>query len=139
MKLNFKLKSTSQKVFFILSDAKLFEKFHPVIFKIDDLGNDHFLIHETLKFLFIPITFTYPAKISSNKEKGIVQMNAVVMKLVKVELNFLIKDFSTYTEVVEEIKIHSWLPAHPVMMMIFKKQHNILFENIEASDKYTQS
>jgi hypothetical protein len=132
MKLNFKLKSSTQKVFSILSDAKLFEKFHPVIFKIDDLGNDNYLIHETLKFLLIPITFTYPAKILSNKEKGMVQMNAVVMKLVKVELNFLIKEFTTYTEVVEDIKINSWLPAHPVMMMIFKKQHGKLFLNIDA-------
>ncbi len=132
MKLNFKLKSSTQKVFSILSDAKQFEKFHPVIFKIDDLGNDNYFIHETLKFLFIPITFTYPAKILSNKEKGMVQMNAVVMKLVKVELNFLIKDFTTYTEVVEDIKINSWLPAHPVMMMIFKKQHGKLFLNIDA-------
>ena len=132
MKLNFKLKSSTQKVFSILSDAKQFEKFHPVIFKIDDLGNDNYLIHETLKFLFIPITFTYPAKILSNKEKGMVQMNAVVMKLVKVELNFLIKEFTTYTEVVEDIKINSWLPAHTVMVMIFKKQHGKLFLNIDA-------
>jgi len=132
MKLNFKLKSSTQKVFSILSDAKLFEKFHPVIFKIDDLGNDNYLIHETLTFLLIPITFTYPAKILSNKEKGMVQMTAVVMKLVKVELNFLIKEFTTYTEVVEDIKINSWLPAHPVMMMIFKKQHGKLFLNIDA-------
>lgn len=132
MKLNFKLKSSTQKVFSILSDAKQFEKFHPVIFKIDDLGNDNYLIHETLTFLLIPITFTYPAKILSNKEKGMVQMNAVVMKLVKVELNFLIKEFTTYTEVVEDIKINSWLPAHPVMMMIFKKQHGKLFLNIDA-------
>ncbi len=132
MKLNFKLKSSSQKVFSILSDAKQFEKFHPVIFKIDDLGNDNYLIHETLKFLFIPITFIYPAKILSNKEKGMVQMTAVVMKLVKVELNFLIKEFTTYTEVVEDIKINSWLPAHPIMMMIFKKQHGKLFLNIDA-------
>jgi hypothetical protein len=132
MKLNFKLKSSTQKVFSILSDAKQFEKFHPVIFKIDDLGNDNYLIHETLTFLLIPITFTYPAKILSNKEKGMVQMNAVVMKLVKVELNFLIKEFTTYTEVVEDIKINSWLPAHPVLMMIFKKQHGKLFLNIDA-------
>lgn len=128
----FKLKSSPQKVFSVLSDAKQFEKFHPVIFKIDDLGNDHFLIHETLKFLYIPITFTYPAKISSNKEKGIVQMNAIVMKLVKVELNFLMTETPDFTEIVEEINIQSWLPVHPVMMLIFKQQHAKLFLNIDA-------
>jgi hypothetical protein len=47
-------------------------------------------------------------------------------------LNFLIKEFTTYTEVVEDIKINSWLPAHPVLMMIFKKQHGKLFLNIDA-------
>lgn len=136
MILKFKLKSSSQKVFSILSDAKLFEKFHPVIFKIDDLGNDHFLIHETLKFLFIPITFTYPAKISPNKEKGIVQMNAVVMKLVKVDLNFLITETPVCTELVEEIKIQSWLPVHPVMRMIFKIQHAKLVLNIDTDSGF---
>ncbi len=136
MILKFKLKSSPKKVFSILSDAKLFEKFHPVIFKIDDLGNDHFLIHETLKFLFIPITFTYPAKISSNKEKGIVQMNAVVMKIVKVDLNFLIAETPNCTEIVEEINIQSWLPVHPVMRMIFKQQHTKLFLNIDADSGF---
>src|SRR5690606_40899548 len=53
---------SSDLVFDYLTDMQKFVLVHPVISKIDSTGQESYLVHETLKFGFVPFSFTYPAR-----------------------------------------------------------------------------
>jgi carbon monoxide dehydrogenase subunit G len=57
MQLSFKVKKTSDIIFDYLTDMQKVTSVHPVIFQINKTGNKSYLIHEMLKFGFIPISF----------------------------------------------------------------------------------
>lgn len=121
------------EVYDYLSDAKKFTSVHPVIYDIKEKGNNELLVYERLPLLFIPIRFTYPARIIGNGNKDQVLMTATVMKLVHIRLEFRLQAEAQHTRVVEEIDLRSFLPVHFIMYRIFKKQHRQLFRNISDS------
>lgn len=131
MKLSFKIKKDVQFVFDTLSDMQKFVTVHPVIFQVDPLGEQNYLVHETLKFGPLPFTFTYPVSIEKNINAQSIVMRASVFKLTKIEMNFILKAEGDFTIVEEEIKFKSPLPVKGKMQRIFKKQHVQLFKNIE--------
>ena len=108
-----------------------FVSVHPVISQIDNIGNESYLIHETLKFGFIPFSFTYPVTIEKSTTYKTVNIQATVFKLTKIEMKFVLKADNDYTIIDEEILFKSPLPIKFIMESIFKKQHNQLFKNIE--------
>ena len=57
MKLSFRIHKKSDLVFDYLTDMQKFVSVHPVISKIDNTGQESYLVHETLKFGFIPFSF----------------------------------------------------------------------------------
>ena len=131
MHLSFRLKKTSNFIFDYLTDIQKFVSVHPVIFKMDKTGNDSYLVYETLKFGFIPFTFTYPVTIEKNQIDKIVIIRATVMKWIKIELKFILKTYNDITVVEESIQFKSPLPIKFAMQSIFRKQHSQLFKNIE--------
>lgn len=131
MKLKFRLKKTPDFIFDYLTDMQKFVSVHPVIFQIDNTGNESYLVHETLKMGFIPFSFTYPVTIEKNNIEKIVIIRATVMKLTKIEMKFVLKTDNDYTIVDEVINFKSPLPIKFIMQRIFKKQHSQLFKNIE--------
>lgn len=132
MNLEFYIQKPIDTVFSFLLDMKKFESAHPVITKIDHISDNKYLIHETLKFAFIPFSFTYPATVLGNPSQNQVVMEAVVMKLVNVRIEFNLLEENETTIIKEEIQFKSILPVHPILKGGFKKQHKRLFENIEA-------
>lgn len=130
MELRFEVNKPAYFVFNYLTDMQKFCSIHPVIHKIEDEGNNSYMIHETLKFGFIPITFTYPATVESNKEEYQIKMKATIMKFTKVEMQYKITDHGNTSIVNEIINYHSILPLKFAMRRIFKKQHEILFKNM---------
>lgn len=66
MKLSFRIHNKSDIIFEYLTDMQKFVSVHPVIFKIENSSNNNYLVHETLKFGFIPFSFTYPVNIEKN-------------------------------------------------------------------------
>ncbi|MDP3557113.1 MAG: hypothetical protein Q8T03_07040 [Bacteroidota bacterium] len=134
MVLSFKIKSTAELIFDYLSDMQKFVLVHPVIFKIDDTGNNTYLVHEKLQFGFIPVTFTYPFTIEKNLANKIIIMRATVMKFTKIEIHFSLKQENDFTLVEETIQFKSPLPVKFIMQGIFKKQHTQLFKNIETKN-----
>lgn len=104
---------------------------HPVIYRIDDTGKNSYLVYETLKFAFIPFSFTYPVTIEKDDINKTVKIRATVKKLTKVEMTFLLKKDGEFTSVEEEIQFKSILPVKSIMKRIFRKQHTQLFKNIE--------
>jgi carbon monoxide dehydrogenase subunit G len=133
MKLKFRLKKTPDFIFDYLTDMQKFVSVHPVIFQIDNTGNESYLVHETLKMGFIPFSFTYPVTIEKNNIEKIVIIRATVMKLTKIEMKFVLKTDNDYTIIEEVINFKSPLPFKFIMQRIFKKQHSQLFKNIEQN------
>jgi carbon monoxide dehydrogenase subunit G len=131
MKLIFRVKKNEDLIFDYLTDMQKFVSVHPVIYKINNTGNNCYLVHETLKFCFIPFSFTYPVTIEKNISNKIVIIKATVFKLTNIEMKFVIKAENHYTIIEEEINFRSLLPVKFIMQSIFRKQHKQLFKNIE--------
>ena len=131
MKLSFRAHKNLEFVFDYLTDMQKFASVHPVISQIDNIGNESYLVHETLKFGFIPFSFTYPVTIEKSTQNKKVNIRATVFKLTKIEMKFILKGDNDYTIIDEEILFKSFLQITFIMEVIFKKQHNQLFKNIE--------
>lgn len=85
MKLTFRLKKSSEFIYDHLTDMQKYVSVHPVIYKIDKLENDRYLVYETLKIAFIPISFKYPATIEKSLADKSVLMKATVFKWTKLK------------------------------------------------------
>jgi len=131
MKLTFRLKKSPEFVFEHLTDMQKFVSVHPIISQIEPKGSEQYLVHETLRFLRLPFSFTYPVTLEVNSPERIVTMRANVMKLVKIEMKFVLKPENDFTFIEENINFRSALPVKFILQSIFKKQHRQLFKNIE--------
>src|SRR5690606_18774392 len=123
MKLSFSINKNIDRTFDFLTDMQKFVSVHPVIFQLDDLGNENYLVHETLKFGFIPFSFTYPVTIEKNIADKKVIIRATVFKMTKIEMKFVLKADNDSTIIDEEISFKSPLPIKFIMEGIFKTQH----------------
>lgn len=130
MELKFQLNKPTNFVFDYLVDSEKFVSVHPVIFKMDKLEANNYLVYEKLKFAFIPVTFKYTATVIGDVNKKWVAVNASVMGIVKIEMKFNLNSNNNTTEVVEIVHFKSVLPVKFFMQQIFKKQHKLLFQNI---------
>ena len=131
MQLSFRLKKTSAFIFDYLTDMQKFTSVHPVIYQINKTSTDSYLVHETLYFSVIPFSFSYPVTIEKSVIDKIVIIRAIVFKLTKIEMKFVLTSDSDYTIIQETIQFKSPFPVKFIMQHIFKKQHNQLFKNIE--------
>lgn len=130
MELSFKVKKPPHLVFDYLTDMQKFTSVHPVITKIAKTASDNYMVYETLRFGFIPFSFSYPIIIHSEPMKNTVIIRAMVMKIMKIEITFKLKKETEYTIIEENIRFKSFLPVRSLMERIFKKQHTQLFKNI---------
>jgi carbon monoxide dehydrogenase subunit G len=128
-----KIKKSPDCVFDYLTDIQKFASAHPAITKIDRKSANRYLVHETLKLGFIPVSFTYPATIDSYPEENIIIMRATVMRLTKIEMTFSLKASNGSTIIKENILFSSPLSICSVLERVFKTQHTQLFRNIEMS------
>ncbi|GAA4335372.1 hypothetical protein GCM10023149_43330 [Mucilaginibacter gynuensis] len=131
MELTFNIDAPLDSVYEYLTDMQKFVAVHPVINKIDRVLGNNYLVHETLKFCGIPFAFTYPATIAQNYNDRKIQMHASVMRLTKIEMNYTLSANNNMTTVNETITFSSPLPIKRIMAGIFKKQHTLLFKNID--------
>lgn len=132
MKLSFRIHKNLDFVFDYLTDMSKFVSVHPVISQIDNTGLGSYLVHETLKFGFIPFSFTYPVIVEKNAIEKTIIIRATVFKLTKIEMKFFLKADNDYTIIEEEIDFKSPLPVIFILENTFKNQHRKLFKNIEA-------
>jgi carbon monoxide dehydrogenase subunit G len=132
MKLTFLTSKSLDQTFDYLTDMQKFAAIHPVISKIIDKGEQHYLVYETLSFAGIPFSFTYPVFVSSDHKNNTVTFKATVFKFTKIEMYFLLRTENNNTIIEEEILIKTVLPIKFLMQHIFKTQHSQLFKNLEA-------
>jgi carbon monoxide dehydrogenase subunit G len=131
MKLTFAVNKSPEFIFDYLTDMDKFVSVHPLISRIENLGDNHFRVHETLKFWFIPYSFTYPVTIQKNVEEKKIVMKAVIQKMTHIEMHFTIRDSGHSSSVEEDISIKTFLPVKGFIWKIFKKQHELMFRNID--------
>jgi carbon monoxide dehydrogenase subunit G len=113
MKISFKVKKNSEFISQYLTDMQKFTSVHPIISKIDSLGNNTYLFHETLTFAAIPFSFKYQTLVEERESE--ILMNANVLKLVKISITFEFIEEGEYTIVVEKVKFQTFLPIHFIL------------------------
>lgn len=127
-----RLGKSVHQVYDCLIDPQKFVRFHPVIYRMDPIGQSTYLVHEKLSLIGLPISFTYKAKIAEQPSQNKVEMSASVFGLVNLELQFIIAAQQDGCIVTECIQIQSSLPLAWAMKPVIKKQHTLLFEAIGA-------
>lgn len=130
MKLSFKIHQKIDTVFEYLSDMQKFVSVHPLIFRIDHITDESYTVHERLRVGFIPFSFTYPITIEKDRSNNRLIIRAIVFKLTRIEIKFMLKEENDHTIINEEIIFKSPLPITFIMEKIFRKQHSLLFKNI---------
>ncbi|MEO7175127.1 MAG: hypothetical protein ABIV51_04755 [Saprospiraceae bacterium] len=133
MQLNFQSKRPLIDIFSYLSDMDKFVKVHPVIYKINTIGDNKYKAYETLKMGFLPITFNYSFTVEADPNTNAILIRATVMKLTTIEMTFTLSHQEGLTDIVETIQFRSVLPVKSIMRKVFRKQHRLLFENIEKA------
>lgn len=134
MQLIFQLNAPIGKVYDYLTEADKFVETHPIIHKMEPLtATNMYKVFETVKFGFIPYSFSYKATISGNSEQNQVIIFASISRLTKIEMIFNLISTASGCQVEENILFNSPLPIKSFMKKLFAKQHQILFENIEKA------
>jgi carbon monoxide dehydrogenase subunit G len=128
--LNFEVNKPSALVYAHLSDMQKFVSVHPVIYKIERLDTNNYLVFEKLRFGMLTHTFRYTVNVIDNAMDNTIYMKARVMGLVKIELIFCIKREGATTKVSEVITFKTFLPVKRLIGRIFTTHHNALFSNI---------
>jgi carbon monoxide dehydrogenase subunit G len=131
MKLSFSLTASPDHVFRYLSEPALFTTVHPVIQKMEPLGDHMFKVFERIKLGFIPYSFHYVAQITDNMEKKTIRMEATIRKSSRIIFDFSIRPGQNGTIVEEDIQVEGmgWLKS--LLEQFIRHQHNILFSNID--------
>ncbi|RZK43330.1 MAG: SRPBCC family protein [Pedobacter sp.] len=134
MTLHFLVHLPLNTVFENLTDMQRYVSYHPVITQIDRTGTYTYLVHETLKFGPLPISFTYPVKLERDNTTKKVIFKAQVMKINHITMAFELVEKDGLTHITETITFKTPLPVRSLMGKIFKAQHTQLFENMDAGN-----
>lgn len=127
--ITYKANSSAATLTTYLTETDKFVTVHPLIYRMEHLGGNNYKVYEKVTFGFIPINFTYKATISQSN--GRVLIDATVMRLTKLSMNFSFDEQRDHTIVNEELEIKSPLPIHRFMVNLIKEQHQLMFEAIE--------
>jgi len=93
-------------------------------------------VYETLKFAYLPFSFTYPVTVEQSIEESTVIITATAFKLTRITMTFKLKKNNDFTIVEENLQIKSPLPLKNIMQGILKRQHKKLFKNIELRQNH---
>jgi carbon monoxide dehydrogenase subunit G len=132
MQLTFQVSKSPAFVHHCLTDPIRFVEMHPVITALEPSGGHNFIVFETLKVGFIPISFKYKATFHFQEGTNQVQIRAVVARFTRIDMRMELLGNDKGTRIEETIKIRSFLPIGPILRRVFRKQHTLLFQNIDA-------
>ena len=131
MQLTYNINKPVNQVFSYLSEIKKFAHIHPLIKKVKIIGINEYMIYEKMNFGFISRSVIYPATIKADYASKKITMEAVVKKLVTIRLHFTITENGNGALIKEEIAIQSKLPVKGIVEKICRKQHGLMFQNME--------
>jgi carbon monoxide dehydrogenase subunit G len=127
--LKFRIYKDKNTIIHYLTDADKFVSVHPLIYKMENSGKNRYKVFEKVDFGFIPYRFTYYALITHDIDH--VKIVATVMGITKISMVFTFLEEGGLTIIKEKITVKSPLPIKNYMVELFRKQHQILFSNIE--------
>ncbi len=131
MILQFTVAQNLNKVFQSLSEPEKFITVHPLIFKMEALGNAQYRVYERVKLGFIPYYFSYRAEINNNG-KDEVSISAVVFGITKLRLHFKLSENGDITTIREEAEVSAPFPVKHIMYRVLATQHELMFKNISG-------
>lgn len=129
--LHFQVKADKHHVLEYLITADKFLSAHPLIYKMESLGNDMYLVNEKVNFSLLTYHFQYKAKIV--KQENGISIEANIMDWVKISMKMILNAEGEHTSVCEAVDIKTFLPVKNFMLRMIKKQHKLFFENIEKA------
>lgn len=135
MELIFQVSADPKRVFDHLSDMELFVGVHPLIERMEPIGENTFRVHERVQLGPIPYRFRYKATVTADANNARVTIVANVMGLTHITMLFKLETISTGTRIVEDLEVRSVLPIEHYMHRLFKEQHSILFRNIDQATR----
>jgi hypothetical protein len=130
MVLEYNVNQSAEIVIDYLSDIKKFASIHPIIYKTIVLPDKSVHCFEKLPLGPIYFPANYIVKIEVDESHQNVTMTALVMKLIHVHIHFQIVANGASCRVIETVNFRSIFPVNFIMKPIFKKQHRIMFENL---------
>jgi carbon monoxide dehydrogenase subunit G len=120
-----------EQVFDALTDMQKFAAAHPLIQRIEPLGDGKYKVYERVKLLgFIPLSFSYPVTITADAEQMVVKMHAIVQKMTHLHLLFRLEPASQGTRILEDAFVKSPLPIVGYIYQLLEGQHKILFARL---------
>jgi carbon monoxide dehydrogenase subunit G len=131
MILHFKVNKPADFIFSYLTDMQKFVSVHPVITKMEKQGGNTYRVYETLKLGFVPISFKYSASVESDYHNKRVVFHVTVMRINRISMIFDVREHTGHSGVDEKLSFRMLLPIHFIMYRLFRKQHTLLFRNIE--------
>ncbi|MFN0204308.1 MAG: hypothetical protein ACKVTZ_22510 [Bacteroidia bacterium] len=129
MKLEHSISKPISLVADYLFDMEQFAKVHPVIYRVENLGENQYKVYEKLPVF--PLPFTYFVTLFPSLDRRSIVMKANVKGLARIDLSFYLSENEGITKVEEIVTFTTYLPIVFVMKTIFAKIHKQLFENIE--------
>lgn len=135
MELEFNVALPPQLVFEYLTDMQKFASVHPIIQKIEAQPDGSYKVFERINVGFLPYAFTYKAVVEAKPETLQVVINATVMGITHIQMNFDLHGSGSSTVVNEHISFRSPLPIKSVLSKVFREQHTLLFQNMARTSK----
>jgi hypothetical protein len=132
MELEFKFKKKASEVITYFSDSQLFVSVHPLIYKMELIDNEQFIVYEKTSILGIPYSFTYPARIQKKGDYE-VEIYAFIQKMIHVTMLFRIVPQPGGCQLMERIDVKPAFPFKWIMEPVLTKYHKLLFEKIEKA------
>ena len=127
----FTVSGAPDEVYAILSDPDRFTAVHPLIHRMRPLGDDHFMVTEYMPLGPVRIPFRYPARITKDPASLGVSIRAVVHYAIRIDMDIHVRSQAPGSQVKETIRIRSWMPGAPFLANFIRKQHALLFQNLE--------
>lgn len=135
MDLTFHLQASPDHVIEHLAVPHLFASVHPLIERMEPLPDGRVRARERMMIgpWRTPLRFGYIATIETDPAERTVRMSADVFGMARLRFTFRVQPQGSASLVKERAEVSSLLPIHGLINGIIRKQHAILFANIERA------
>ncbi|HMQ74495.1 MAG TPA: SRPBCC family protein [Flavobacteriales bacterium] len=135
MDLTFHIQASPDHVVEHLAMPHLFASVHPLIERMEPLPGGRVRARERMMIgpWRTPLRFGYIAIIETDPAERTVRMSADVFGMARLRFTFRVRPQGSASLVMERAEVNSFLPIRGLMNGIIRKQHAILFANIERA------
>jgi carbon monoxide dehydrogenase subunit G len=118
------------EVIAVLGDMQRFAQVHPIIQRIEPLGDQDYLVHLTVSFGPITYSFTYPVVVFVDRDTASVRIEATIQRITRMKMDFKVEPDGSGSKISETVEIRSPLPIKGYLLKLLRTQHTQLFKNM---------